>query len=506
MKNYTGRIINIKLVFLLFYLLLSMASATSLVIAIPQDIQSFDPFLVNEVAGESIAKSVFDNLIERNFEGELVSGLAESYRFTSDTSIELKLREDVSFHNSEPFNAKAVKFSVEHFLDPEMAYPNAGQFSAIANIEIINDYTVILNLHHPDAAILDKLTAQLYMVPPEYYSEVGPQGFAKAPIGTGPFIFINHQRDVKTELRANENYWQGSYKGSPQVEQVTFRVIPEAATRIAEFVVGSADIIIDLPPNQAVRIERVDGEIVAEEAATLMMVWFATTIYDDLLGDVRVRQALNYAVNTEVILEVLQRGYGQRLASTLTPLSLGFSEELTPYPYDPVKARSLLKEANFPFDKELKLSVPPNINRLIAEAIQADLQKVGLKVSLELMDLNAFNDAWFRFSKPEPTELFIASWGGLFDPASEAFFLHTDYGASYYSNSEVDRLLETAQAEVKPEKRAELYKQIAELTHEDPVGIYLWTPSSLYGVSTKVKDWQPHPGGMVVVGEASLEE
>ncbi len=500
------RFCKFNLLSLIVYFYLPAALANSLVIAIPQDIQSFDPFFVNEVAGESITKSIFDNLLERNFAGELVPGLAESYKFTNDTSIELKLREGVKFHNDEPFNAKAVKFSVEHFLSSEITYPNAGQFSTIASVEVIDDYTVSLNLHQADASILDKLTAQLYMVPPEYYDNVGPQGFAQAPIGTGPFVFVEHQQDIQTKLKANKNYWGNGYKSNPKVEQVVFRVIPEPTTRIAEFITGNIDIITNLPPNQAVRIERVGGKVLAKESATLVMVWFSTATHEDILGDVRVRQALNYAVNTEVILEVLQKGYGKRLASTLTPFSLGFSEELTPYVYDPLKAQSLLQEANFPFDEVIELSVPPNINKIIAEAIQADLQKLGLKVSLKLMDLNAFNDAWFRFAKPEPTELFIASWGGLFDPASEAFFLHTDYGASYYSNSEVDRLLELAQSEIDFNKRAELYEQISTLVHKDPAGIYLWTPAELYAVSKRVKDWQPHPGGMVIIGKTSLLE
>ena len=489
---------------MLTYLFLSIALAKPLVIALPQDIQSFDPFLVNEVAGESIAKAIFDNLLERNFAGELVPGLAKNYEFISDTSIKLKLREEIKFHNDEPFNAESVKFSVERFLDPEAAYPNAGQFSAIAGVEIIDDYTVILNLHQPDASILDKLTAQLYMVPPKYYNEAG-QNFAKAPIGTGPFIFVKHQKDVKTELKANENYWQDGYKCIPKVEEVIFRVIPEASTRIAEFIAGNVDIVTNLPPDQALRIERVDGTLIAKEGATLMMVWFATTAHEEILQDVRVRQAFNYAVDTKTILEVLQQGHGTRLASTLTPSSLGFDEEIIPYPYDPEKAKDLLEQANFNFDQKLELSVPTNINKVIAEAIKADLQKVGLNINLKLMDINAFNDAWYRFAEPKPTELFIASWGALFDPASEAFFLHTDYGASYYSNSEVDKLLDAAQSEMNPQKRSQLYSQIAKLVHEDPAGIYLWAPAELYGVSKRVKDWQAHPGGMVFIGKAFLE-
>lgn len=492
-----------SLICLLVLLLFSVARASPLIIAIPQDIQSFDPFLVNEVAGESIAKSVFDNLLEYNFAGELVPGLATSYEFIDSTNLRLILREGVNFHNGEPFNAQAVKFSVEQFLNPDISYPNAGNLSAISTVEIIDDYTIVLKLKQPDASIPSKLTAQLYMVPPKYYKQVGSLGFSKAPIGTGPFIFVKHQRNLKIELKANKNYWPDSYKGKPQVEKVIFRVIPEASTRIAELITGKADIITNLPPNQIQRVEQAESQVVAKEGATLMMVWFATTAYVEILGDKRVRQAFNYAVDVETILAILQRGYGKRLATTLTPVSIGFNCSIKPYPYNPEKAKLLLKEADFPFAEKIELSAPPNIDKFIAEAIVSDLQKVGLNISLKVMDLNTFNDAWYRFAKPEPTEFFIASWGGLFDPASEAFFLHTDYGASYYSNAEVDSLLEAAQQETSLQKRSGLYSQIAKIVHEDPVGIYLWAPAELYGVSTKIKNWQAHPGGIVIIGKTS---
>ncbi|MEZ4632258.1 MAG: ABC transporter substrate-binding protein [Deinococcales bacterium] len=421
-----------------------------------------------------------------------------------DLHILFNLRQGVTFHNGENFNAKAVKFSLERFLDPEANYANAGQFSAIKGLEIVDDYQVILELNELDASILDKLTAQLYIVPPLYYTAKGAEDFAKAPIGTGPFRFISHERDVATKLAAFESYWEGSSKGKPLVDEVIFKVIPEAASRVSALQLGTVDIISQVPADMTPLIERSGNRLVYQDTASLLMVWFASDIYP-FLQDTRVRQALNYAVNSDAILASLAGGYGTRLASPLTPLSLGFDESLVPYPYDPEKAKALLAEADFDMSQALEFSYTSNIDKTIAEAIAADLNKLGLKVTLKAMDLNAFNDAWFRFSEPNPTALFIASWGGLFDPASEAFFLHSGYGASYYNNPEVDSQLQAAQATLNLDERAAHYQEVTKLTHEDPAGIYLWSPASLYGVSARVLDWQPHPRDIIIVSNTALK-
>ncbi len=479
--------------------------ANTLVVAISQDIQTFDPFAVNEVAGESLVRALFDNLLERDLEGNLVPGLATHYTIINPTTIEFDLRRGVTFHNGEVFDARSVVFSVEQLLNPDANYANAGQFSAIDRVEVVGNYTVRLHLSSTDASIFDKLTAQLVMVPANYYTEVGSQGFAAQPVGTGPFQFVQHTRDVDALLTANPNYWQGSYKGQPDVPFVRFRVIPEAATALAEFQAGNVDIVSSLPADFTPLVSRAGGQIISRDVPTLNMVWFNAFGGEvDVLQDSRVRQALNYAVDVETILTTLQGGYGVRLASTLTPLSLGFEDSLEPYPYNPEQARALLEAANFPFDTELSLSVPPNINRTIAEAVLSYLEDVGLNVRLQFLDLAAFNDAWVRDSEPAMSALFIASWGGLFDPGSQSFFLASDARASYYSNAQVDELLAAAQAELDPDVRATYYQQVAQITYDDPVGIYLWAPASLYGVSSRVEGWQAHPRDFVLVSGTQL--
>ena len=159
---------------------------TELRIGLSADVESMDPFFVNQAAGWSVVHALFDHLVERDFDGEIVPGLAESWTIVDTTTLEFSLREGVAFHNGEPFTAESVKFSVERMLTEEEP-PNKGKFTAIDSVEIVDDYTVHLILNRPDGTLFDSLTSRLAMLPPQYFAEVDAEGFAAAPVGTGPF-------------------------------------------------------------------------------------------------------------------------------------------------------------------------------------------------------------------------------------------------------------------------------------------------------------------------------
>ena len=212
---------------------------TELRIGISVDVESMDPFFVNQAAGWSVVHALFDHLVERDFEGNIVPGLALDWTVVDTATLEFALREGVTFHNGEPFTAESVKFSVERMLAEEEA-PNQGKFTAIDGVEIVDDYTVRLLLNRPDGTLFDSLTSRLAMLPPQYFEEVGAEGFAAAPVGTGPFTFVEWVPDDHVTLIASENYWDGSYKGKPMVDTLIFRPIPEEATRAAELEAGGS--------------------------------------------------------------------------------------------------------------------------------------------------------------------------------------------------------------------------------------------------------------------------
>jgi ABC-type transport system substrate-binding protein len=259
---------------------------TELRVGLSLDVESMDPFFVNQAAGWSVVHALFDHLVDRDFDGNIVPGLATSWTSTEDPpTIEFELREGVTFHNGEPFNAESVKFSVERMLAEEEA-PNQGKFTSIDSVEVVDDYTVRFNLNKPDGTLFDSLTSRLAMLPPLYFEEVGAEGFAEAPVGTGPFTFVEWLPDDHVTLVANEDYWEGSYKGMPAVDTVVFRPIPEAATRAAELEAGGVDLIQDVLPDQMDELETAGLVVVPDEAFQLQYVFVTTDDEADPTYDV----------------------------------------------------------------------------------------------------------------------------------------------------------------------------------------------------------------------------
>src|SRR5437899_3143385 len=194
-------------------------SPAPLVIDTTAEAESLDPALVTQVSGFSIMGSVFDSLVERDYSGALVPMLAESWSFPDSNTIEFKLRQGVTFHNGEPFNATSVKFSIERMLDPEFKSPLAGGWpKAFQSVEIVDDATVRFHLSQPDATIFDALAVSGAMLPPQYYSQSSEDVLSTRPVGSGPFKFVESVRDDHTTLARNPNYWGiDTYKGAPLV-------------------------------------------------------------------------------------------------------------------------------------------------------------------------------------------------------------------------------------------------------------------------------------------------
>src|SRR5579864_3427337 len=212
---------------LLAILLLALPSAASLpanaaaqtsntlVIDTTAEAESLDPALVAQASGFSVINSIFDNLVERDYSGALVPMLAESWTFPDANTIEFKLRQGVTFHNGEPFNAASVKFSIERLLDPALNSPLAGGWpKTFQGVDIVDDATVRFRFSAPEATIFDTLAQSASMLPPNYYSQNSEDFLAANPVGTGPFKFVESVRDDHTTLARNASYWGvDTYKG-----------------------------------------------------------------------------------------------------------------------------------------------------------------------------------------------------------------------------------------------------------------------------------------------------
>ena len=311
----------------------SGASAQTIGIAIGSEPTTLDPQLRDDGGERQVTDNIFETLMTRDAAGTLGLGLAASEPVLVDpTTWEVKLREGVTFQNGEPFDAAAAAFSVNRVIDPAFNSEQSSYFNTITGAEAVDATTLRITTSGPDPILPTRLY-WLKMVPPVAAAE---PGFAEAPVGTGPYKFESWSRGSSITLVANETYWDGA----PAVPEVEFRFIPEFGTRLSSLLSGEVDLITNLLPEFVEQVPQ-SFAVTGVELPIILL-----SDENEPVGDVRVRQALNYAVDKEALAEALYGGYADVMqGQLLAPSYFGFNPDVQGYPYDPEKAKALLAEA-----------------------------------------------------------------------------------------------------------------------------------------------------------------
>ena len=486
---------------------------TTLVIAQDRDPQRIDPNFVRSVEAETVSQTMYDSLIALSTAGVPVPSLAESWSFPDDSRMELKLREGVQFHNGEPFNAEAVRVSLERMQDEEHGSHLRNQFLSIESLEIVDDHNIVFHLSQPEANLLYALT-RLMIIPPEYYAEVGDEGIEANPVGTGPFMFVSYTVDDATVVRRNPNYWPGSPKGQPMVEEVRIRVIPEATVRVAELTTGGVHIADTVPADQRSAVVNAGMELVSfYDAKPFWMILNRTGFGTDAdaatgeqavqytaLQDKRVAQALNYAVDRQAIIDSLMGGDAFGLGQPFGRRGFGYPEDDQPYPYDPDLARQLLAEAGYADGFQLDILATHATNLDPVVAVMGYFEDIGIRPKLEVINTTIANDRWIADSHPG---IRVSSWN---NPETAADLLFRTGGfISVFSNPELDELLAIDKVTLDLDERRAVLKQITDLLHDDPFAVYLWTEPSRVGINQNViTGFQPHAKGFVLATGVSF--
>ncbi len=486
---------------------------TTLVIAQDRDPQRIDPNFVRSVEAETVSQTMYDSLIALDTGGVPVPSLAESWSFPDNSRMELKLREGVQFHNGEPFNAEAVRVSLERMQDEEHGSHLRNQFLSIESLEIVDDHNIVFHLSQPEANLLYALT-RLMIIPPAYYAEVGSEGIEANPVGTGPFMFVSYTVDDATVVRRNPNYWSGSPKGQPMVEEVRIRVIPEATVRVAELTTGGVHIADTVPADQRSAVVNAGMELVSfYDAKPFWMILNRTGFGTDAdaatgeqavqytaLQDKRVAQALNYAVDRQAIIDSLMGGDAFGLGQPFGRRGFGYPEDDQPYPYDPDLARQLLADAGYADGFQLDILATHATNLDPVVAVMGYFEEVGIRPKLEVINTTIANDRWIADSHPG---IRVSSWN---NPETAADLLFRTGGfISVFSNPELDELLAIDKVTLDLDERRAVLKQITDLLHDDPFAVYLWTEPSRVGINQNViTGFQPHAKGFVLATGVSF--
>lgn len=471
------------------------ASAADITIAIGSEPSTLDPQVRDDGGERAINDNVYETLMARTPDGELVAGLAAAAPVQVDPkSWEFKLRPNVKFHNGEPFNADAVVNSVKRVIDPALKSEQAAYFGTITGAEKVDDLTVRVTTSGPDP-ILPSRMYWMKMIPANYSADAK---FAEAPVGTGPYKFASWNRGQDVVLEKNADYWDGA----PTIDKVTFRFVGESGTRLSGLMAGELDVITNLLPEFAQSAPKFAA--VSGLETTVMIL----STDNEVTKDPRVREAMNLSVDRKALAESLFGGYASPVKGQLiNPKAFGYNKSLPEYAFDLEKAKALVKEAGAE-GKTVQLVGEAGRwlkDRELIEAVGAYWKDAGLNVDVKIEDFAEYLNQLFDKNK-RPDAIFVSNSNELLDADREMTFAHQSK-ASAASNSDQDMSdqISAARTETDVEKRQAMYDAITKKAYEQSYLVPLLNQQDIYGFSKRL-DWQPRVDSKLLVKEMKVTE
>ena len=468
-------------------------------VALPWTPENLDPTMNLSSIRAAVGVSMFDSLVGRDAENRLVPQLAESWKLLDATTWQFTLRKGVIFHDGEPFNAEAVRFTIRRVLDPEQKSPNRANIAEIARVDALDDSTINIVTRQPYAPLLSRLI-DFPILPPKYTAEKGNQVFALRPVGTGPFKFVELIKDDRLVLEAFDRHW----RGAPKVRRIVFKPIPEPFTRAAALRNNEVDLVTTLPPNLARELERAAG-IKVQRVPSTWIIYLGLNAFRKPLSDLRVRQALNYATDVDAIIKNVLDGNGRKVEGPLTPQMFGYDASVKGYGHDPARARQLLTEAGYPDGLDVVLDAPAGRyqgDKEIAEALGGQWQKAGFRPKVQVAEWGAY---FKRYLGKQFQDAYLLGLGGPMQDADELYNLVSSKGRGlYYKNEKIDQVFDLGRSTMDPGKRRRVYTDLARAMVEDATWVFLMQQVDIYGSRERLA-WAPRSDQWMLFQDATLK-
>ena len=457
---------------------------------------TLDPANHYSISATSVLRHVYDPLLDVTNDDKFVPALAESWRPVNNTTWRFTLRKGVSFHDGSPFTADSVVFTLKRVRDNAKLIKSF-VYQDIEDVQKDGDYAVTITTKRPFGSLPAHLT-MLGMLPA---SAAGAEdAFFQKPVGTGPFRFVSWTHGDRVELVANPRYWKPAL---PKVEKVTVRFIPELSTRVAALRAGEIHVIDRVWPDMVQTLKATPGVKVLDTPALEAQRWHFQ-LARDTVKDPRVRKAISLAIDRNVIIKDLLLGYGRPVDSPVPPGLIGHTS-LPPKPYDPEKARQILKQAgytNVSLDFVLMKDLYPK-QLEITQAVAAMLGEVGIKVNIKNLEI-----ATAREHRSAGTyDMFFSGWAHMpHDPDWYFGQWFTKAGSeklTRYNNPRVEQLI--AEGRVPdPKVRQAKYEELERILWDEEPEIWPYYSVAIYGVSDRLRNFEPRRDYYVLLSDVAI--
>ena len=468
-------------------------------VAIGVDLDTVDPHAQTTTMVYNVLRHCYETLVWFDEKGNVIPWLAEKWEVSPDGKVyTFYIRKGVKFHDGSELDAYVVKANFDRWLDPTVRVPQRGQLGPIERVEVVDKYTVKVYMKTPYAVFLKALGAYLFITSSRVITSFGNKTITEV-VGTGPYKFVAWEKGKRIVIERFDDYWGEK----PVLKRIEWLVIPEASTRLAALLAGDVDFAFNLPPTDLERVKS-DARFTVLTPTSNRII-FVAMVPRGPLADPKVRQAINYAVDVDSIIKNVLYGLAIKTNAPLPPHFFGYAD-MPPYTYNPDKAKQLLAEAGYPQGFKVVLMHPTGrylMDKQVAEAIQAYLSKVGITVELKTMDWPSFVAELLKPLDQKTYDMVLLGWGPAVADAHFALYgqFHSSQAppkglaAAHYNNSEVDKLLEAALAELNESKRAEYYKKAIEIIWREAPWVFLYTQKWFFASSASLEGYKVHIDG-----------
>ncbi len=506
---------NLRALAVLLCIVLAASGAVfaqkTLTIVRPSDPVALDPQLETTAPGSWVYSQILEPLITLNQDMEIEGRLATSWEFIDATRLRFELRQGVTFHDGTPFNAEAVKFTWDRAFESDPPGRWKSLAGPVEGVEIVDEYTVDVVALQPYGPLLLTMTMPYTgIVSPTAVQALG-EDFVRAPVGTGPFTFVEWRSNDRIVVEAFDDYW----RGRPALDRIVFRTVPEEGARMLSLRTGEADMVLMPTPSDLPALEA-NPDFIVEGAPGVGVFYLAFNLARPAVADVRVRQAVAHAIDRELIVEAILEGGGVLANSVVGEPVFGYKDMrlLERYPYDVERARELLIEAGYtPGSDGLMRDADGNVltlemlpssgrslkDREIAETLQEFLRQAGIVAELDFFEWATT----FTLMRGETLEYDLNSFTWFTTTADADYTMYSNYvstelpPASWnrwrYANPDVDEWIKAARASLDSEERIELYGKVQDQLAEDLPAIPLYGSYEVAVLSSDVTGYVAHP-------------